>query len=584
MGPRAKLSATTVGAAILVAATAIWIVPNPGRLDAVSGVVTDPTGRPVGGAIVRIQTTEWSTTTDEAGRFRLTGFTPAFSVHLTAWKDGFFVRGALVRSWTPSVDITLTPYPLVDNVDYEWIPPRVEGRSTIRDALLQGVLDAAATASMDHVFFAVADHFALGCRDCHGATINDQWAGGAHAQGVQNRRFMTMYNGTDMQGRKSPATRRVRTRDYGGLPLPPGRGRPYFGPGYRLDFPNSAGNCATCHLPGAALRAPYDTDPNGVDGVNRLGTHCDFCHKISGVLLDPSTGRPFANRPGILSLRFARPADGSQIFFGPFNDVDAGPDTYLPLMKRSEICAPCHDATFWGIPVYSSFGEWLQSEYSRRGVTCQHCHMASDSALANFAPDRGGRTRNPAKIPTHYFPGASDTTLLRNAVTMTLEANCEGDRTDVTVTIDNDRTGHHVPTDSPLRQMILLVTATDGEGRELPLVGGSTVPDWGGIGDPEAGYYAGRPGKGYAKILQELWTGVQPTGAYWNPTRIVRDNRLAAFAQDTNRFEFTAPEVGNVTVEARLLYRRAFIELMDQKGWGVPDILMERQVLSIEKE
>jgi hypothetical protein len=30
-----------------------------------------------------------------------------------------------------------------------------------------------------------------------------------------------------------------------------------------------------------------------------------------------------------------------------------------------------------------------------------------------------------------------------------------------------------------------------------------------------------------------------------------------------------------LTVTARLLFRRAFIQLMDWKGWDVPDILME---------
>ena len=75
---------------------------------------------------------------------------------------------------------------------------------------------------------------------------------------------------------------------------------------------------------------------------------------------------------------------------------------------------------------------------------------------------------------------------------------------------------------------------------------------------------------------------VSPTGAYWDPTRVLDDNRLAAFAADTSTYAFAAPDDGSeVTVEVTLLFRRAFIELMDQKGWDVPDIVMEQQRVHI---
>jgi hypothetical protein len=163
---------------------------------------------------------------------------------------------------------------------------------------------------------------------------------------------------------------------------------------------------------------------------------------------------------------------------------------------------------------------------------------------------------------------------------MTASARRDGGRLVVEVTIVNDKTGHHVPTDSPLRQMILLVQAATPNGEVLALEDGATIPDYGGVGDPEKGYYAGLPGKVYAKILTELWTEVTPTAAYWNPTRIVSDNRLAAFGSDTNRFMFAAPD-GPTQVTVRLLFRRAFKTLMDQKGWDVPDIEMARQTLEV---
>jgi hypothetical protein len=65
----------------------------------------------------------------------------------------------------------------------------------------------------------------------------------------------------------------------------------------------------------------------------------------------------------------------------------------------------------------------------------------------------------------------------------------------------------------------------------------------------------------------ELWTEIMPTGAYWNPTRVVSDNRIPAFGSDASVFVLAAPADGPARIEVRLLFRRAFIELMDQKGW-----------------
>jgi hypothetical protein len=89
------------------------------------------------------------------------------------------------------------------------------------------------------------------------------------------------------------------------------------------------------------------------------------------------------------------------------------------------------------------------------------------------------------------------------------------------------------------------------------------------------------PGKGFAKILSELWTEISPTGAYWNPTRIVSDNRIPAFGTDTGTYSFIAPAGVKSTIHVTLLYRRAFKELMDQKGWEFPDILMEQETIEV---
>jgi hypothetical protein len=526
---------------------------------AITGTVFGAGDRPLSGATVRIQATVNQTLTDDQGRFMLVGLEAGTPVTVSAWKDGYYcAKDEQVTPPASGITFTMRLVQTNDNPAYQWIAPFGENS----------------------------------CYSCKPGVTQVWLDNDAHGKSASNLRFLTMYNGTDVNGNQSPATRYGYSRDYGRIPLLPDLTQPYFGPGYKLDFPDTPGNCATCHTPGAAIDAPYGIDPNTVAGVNKSGVHCDYCHKVADVKLNPVTGLPYPNMPGVLSQDIRRPfpedEDRYQIFFGTFDDDNVPmEDTYLPLLMKSQWCAPCHFAVFWDTVVYSSFGEWLASPYSdpQTGKTCQQCHMPAPTMvngqpLTNVAPGKGGVERDLLTIAAHTFPGASSTDLLQNAVTMTASAGFEGNSLVVNVRIVNDKTGHHVPTDSPLRQVILLVQASDGNGRSLSLTEGPTLADWMGIGDPAQGYFAGLPGKVYAKVLQELWTEVYPSGAYWNPTRILSDTRLAAYASDTTHYVFAAP-AGDVHVDVRLLFRRAFKLLMEQKGWDAPDIEMARQTIEI---
>jgi hypothetical protein len=529
---------------------------------AITGTVLDPQGVPLPQATVRIQATVNETKTDDEGRFALVGLQAGVPVTVSAWKEGYYCAN-VEKVTPPSSHITLTMRLVQtdDNPNYPWIPPTGENS----------------------------------CYSCKPGVTQVWLDNDAHGKSATNPRFLTIYNGTDVNGKQSPLTRYGYNRDYGRIPLRPDLTQPYYGPGYKLDFPDSTGNCAACHTPGAAVDAPYGTDPNTVSGVNKSGVHCDYCHKVAGVKLDAASGLPDPNMPGVLSQDIRRPfpedKDRYSIFFGTFDDDNVPmEDTYLPLLKESQWCAPCHYGVFWDTLVYNSFGEWLASPYSdpKTGKTCQQCHMPAPTMLneqpiTNVAPGKGGVERDPSTIPAHTFPGASSTELLQNAVFMKVSGQRTGGRMIVKVSIVNDRTGHDVPTDSPLRQMILLVQARGPDGSPLTQVDGPTIPDYGGVGDQSKGYFSGLPGKIYAKILAELWTEITPTGAYWNPTRIVSDNRLAAFAIDVSTYTFAAPPGTPITVEVTLLYRRAFKQLMDQKGWDVPDIIMAHATMQVNK-
>ncbi|MBN2045931.1 MAG: carboxypeptidase regulatory-like domain-containing protein [Anaerolineales bacterium] len=542
----------------LVLIISLWLVLSAcnGSAEEIVGVVLDDSGQPVAGAVVRVQTTENFTVSDEDGRFFVTNVPRGEEFFITAWQRGYFIAGVPAQSGDSGVEIELHAHTSEDNLDYEWLPSQFHPG--------QGEDQGCA-----------ACHSSAGTEDTTALPV-DEWLLDAHSQSAKNLRFITMYNGTDVFGNQSPLTRFASSRDYGSFPLPPDLTKPYFGPGYKLDFPVSDGNCAACHTPAASVNDPYGVNPAAVEGVAVEGVACDFCHKIWDVKIDPVTQMPYLNMPGVLSYEFRRPPEGHQFFAGPFDDVAPGEDTYSSLQRESAFCAPCHHAVFWDTVVYNSYGEWLESPYSdpEDGQTCQDCHMPVGLADHFALAEAGGLVRDPQTIPSHKMLGVMDEAFMQQAVTMTVRADRNGDEIGVQVEIFNNNTGHHIPTDSPLRHLILVVEAFDAKEGILEQVSGPVVEVYAGTGNAEDGYYAGLPGKVYAKILEDLWTEISPSGSYWNPTRVVSDNRIAAMETASSTYGFTAPEEGAVTIKVRLIFRRAFIEMMDWKGWESPDILI----------
>jgi hypothetical protein len=61
----------------------------------------------------------------------------------------------------------------------------------------------------------------------------------------------------------------------------------------------------------------------------------------------------------------------------------------------------------------------------------------------------------------------------------------------------------------------------------------------------------------------------------------VSDARLRDLARHASRYVFAAPASIPLTVRVLLLYRRTFIDLMEQKDWETPDTLMEEQTLGV---
>jgi hypothetical protein len=477
----------------------------------VQGTVRDLDG-PVAGAIVRQRTTTNFVLSDENGNFTLSGLQEGQAIMVTAWKEAYWPGGVTVTPPQTGVTITLTLHPGVDNPDYAWIT---------------SYADPSEPVACEHCMVAFP-----------------QWRLDAHSQSAVNRRFLSLYNGTDVSGV--------------GL-----------GGGYADDFPGTSGSCANCHAPGAAVHQPFSTYFDQLSAVEREGVLCDFCHKIADVYIERATGLPYSNMPGIQSFALNRPPAGTHMFYGTFDDIPRRV-ARLDLEKKSQFCAPCHQFGFWGTPIYESFREWLESSYPARGVECQGCHMKSLGAPPYFVfPEQGGQIRDPNLISSHLMPGAVDVGLLRNTVDMRVVTEWNRGEIMVRVTLTNSGAGHHVPTDFPGRQMLLVVTAEDAAGQSLTFTGGSTIPEWGGA-------EAGRAGKAFAKVLRDVMTGQKPVVTYWKQTLIDSDNRLAAEAADVSEYRFAAPAGGgSAEIRAQLLFRRVFDDVRAERGWDIPDILME---------
>jgi hypothetical protein len=501
----------------LVATGVLLRAASAAQAAAVSGVVVNLDDAPVAGAVVRQQLTTHATTSASDGSFSLGGLPEGVTATVTAWQEGYLVGWAEVMAPRSGVTITLTAHYTTDDPDYQW-------------------------------FSSNDPEDPISCVHC--MVAHPQWRENAHGQAGTNARFFSLYNGTDITGT--------------GI----------ISPGYKLDFPGTAGNCATCHAPAAAvrgLRTFAAADMNYLSVVEAEGVFCEFCHKVGGVYLSPATGLPYNNAPGVLSMRLYRPSTGGaeQLFFGPFDDVTRRV-SYLELEKKSQFCAPCHQFSFWGTPIYESFREWLESPYPELGIECQTCHMKPTGVDYFVFPEKGGLIRDPELIASHLQPGASDETLLQNTVTMTLSAGKADGVLQVAVVITNSEAGHHVPTDHPGRHLILTVLATDELGQPLAQHGGSEVPAWGG-------FQAGLPGKAFAKVLYDVRSGESPVVSYWKQTLIESDNRIPAMESDASTYVFAMPATGGpVTVTAELLFRRTFQSVMDDKGWTDRDILMER--------
>lgn len=388
----------------------------------------------------------------------------------------------------------------------------------------------------------------------------------------------------------------------------PDRSQPYYGPGFKTDYPADNGTCAFCHVPASVSGPQTEVDLTGMINASLSGQHsaategitCDVCHKVLNVKLD-SNKRPFPDKPGVLSFDFIREdSSANRLYAGPLtgtepngvtNDINTDIKvTCSPVFSESQFCAPCHFGQFWGTQIYNAYGEWLESPYANSGnvneyKTCQACHMVVNNGSTDTkTKDRNACAENrvlPEDFNHNMMQRGGDNipALVKEAAKIKMEANKVDGNIELTVRVSNTKAGHKFPTDSPMRHLILLVEVHDQFDTLLPQIDGPTIPAWGGMGN-QIGDYAGRPGQIYANILMDLDTNQAPTIAYWNPTSPAwkgSDTRLKPNEPRTSKYTFAMPANGYAVISARLIYRYAFIEIARLKGWALNDIIVTQE-------
>ena len=201
--------------------------------------------------------------------------------------------------------------------------------------------------------------------------MHREWAASAHARAATGRHFRDLYEGK--------------------------RG----GWGLLTQYPDGSGVCTSCHAPTVAAGDSATFDLREVAGVAAKGVHCDYCHKIAEV----PRGRVGLTH-GRDGMRVRRPSEG-QLFFGPLDDVDRGDDAFAPLYKESRYCASCHEGVLFGVHVYSTYSEWLESPAAARQAGADVPHEAGLGENDELRSRKGGIERPAATLASHHFPGGT---------------------------------------------------------------------------------------------------------------------------------------------------------------------------------
>jgi hypothetical protein len=379
------------------------------------------------------------------------------------------------------------------------------------------------------------------CANCHRA-IFDEWSRSGHSRSSTNRHFLNLYEGSDWH--------KNREKSWSLLD----------------QHPDGAGVCAPCHAPTAplGLNNNFDLRQSTKDLGLLSSVHCDFCHKIQG----PGKGE-FGLTHGRYQLELLRPNRSSEestnLFFGPLEDAIRGDDVFSSFQRDSKLCAACHEGIVFGIPVYTTYSEWLNSPAKAKGQSCQSCHMASTGKMTNIAPGHGGIDRDPLSLGNHRFFATSQLDMLRKSLDLTIRPEYRSDGIRIRIELLATNVGHRIPTGFIDRQLILVIEGVDSvSGTRLPIHVGKSL--------------SGKPGYVFAKFLTN---GKEDRPApFWDadPSTLT-DTRLIPGQPYRGEFLFSG-KTKELTI--KLIHRRFWDEVIQAKRWPDNDMVIFKKRIILE--
>lgn len=319
------------------------------------------------------------------------------------------------------------------------------------------------------------------CGDCHRA-IAEGWKRSAHAAAMESRLFQDSLKAAAEE----------------------------FGPEARKV-------CLACHAPIASLVGDWQLDRK----VSWEGITCDYCHSIREVA--ESTGG------------FKAKVEFSQLKSGPSrgSESPAHGTAYSAVHTSALTCAVCHEyRNAQGFAVITTYSEWKESPAGKADQACQICHMY---LVKGAVVDPRVRRESSHMLNLHDIPGSHSVEQLNRALKARLTAVRSGDRVDVSVRLANEGAGHALPTGSPMRRLILEVTAKPygedalREERILTRV----------LADADG------------KILE------REHAAFLKAAKVVSDTRLGPGEVRNETFSFALPRGKQIRVDAAVYYHHS---------------------------
>ena len=272
--------------------------------------------------------------------------------------------------------------------------------------------------------------------------------------------------------------------------------------------------CLGCHAPTVTATG----DLQLVRKVTWEGITCDYCHSIRTVNMSGPNPRAVVEYNNVME--------------GPWKNVSSPVHgtAYSPLHTSALLCATCHQyKNSLGFSVLTTYSEWQKGPYSAEHKGCQSCHMYRVEGevvdpRVKKTPDQG--------INLHQMPGSHSLTQLNKAIRGQLFVKHEGGQLQIEVDVTNQGAGHMVPTGSPLRKLILQVSAAP--------FGGKTF----------------RAERVFTRVVADQQGKIlnREDLVFIKAAKVVSDTRLAPGETRKETFTFKVPQDVRSTVQADFIY------------------------------